>query len=68
MSVFFHFSVVSELIDYQSDTKELPDDDGNTPLHLACKNGHLEVAKMLLIPHLLEVTYANFIPCCEEFS
>lgn len=58
--VYFHFSVVSELIDHQSHTKELRDKNGDTPLHLACKNGHLEVAKMLLNPHLLKAKYANF--------
>lgn len=51
------YSVVSELIHYQSNTKELRDQDENTPLHLACMNGHLEVARMLLVPRLLTEKY-----------
>ena len=56
---FFLHSVVGELIHYQSNTKELQDGDKNTPLHLACMNGYLEVAKMLLAPHLLLKKYVN---------
>jgi len=52
-----HINVVSELIHYQSNTKELRDQDENTPLHLACMNGHLEVARMLLVPRLLTEKY-----------
>ena len=38
-------SVVGELVHYQSGTNELQDQGGNTPLHLACMNGHFEVAR-----------------------
>ena len=44
---------------YQSRTKEFKDEDKNTPLHMACRNGHLEVARMLLAPHLLLEKYVN---------
>ena len=50
-------SVVGELIHYQSNTKELKDKNENTPLHLACTNGHLEVARLLLAPYLLLEKY-----------
>ena len=52
-------SVVGELILYQSNTKELKDGDMNTPLHLACMNGHTEVARMLLTARLLFEKYAD---------
>ena len=55
----FFCSIVSELINYQSKTMEYKDEGKNTPLHLACKNGHLEVAKMLLAPRLLLEKYVN---------
>ena len=50
-------SVVGELIHYQSNTKESEDKNKNTPLHLACANGHLEVVTMLLVSPLLLKKY-----------
>ena len=35
-----------DVVDVISAGKE--NDDGESPLHLACKNGHLEVAQLLL--------------------
>ena len=61
MVFFIPCSVVGELIHYQSNTKELEDKNENTPLHLACMNGHLEVARMLLAPHLLLEKYGYVI-------
>ena len=55
------YSVVGELIYHQSKTQEFRDQDENTPLHLACRNGHLEVAKKLLTRRLLLTEYANTI-------
>ena len=40
--------VVDALIHYQSDTIQDEDEDSNSPLHLACINGHVEVAKVLI--------------------
>ena len=40
--------VVRELIRYQVDTVQDEDEDSNSPLHLACFNGHLAVAKVLI--------------------
>ena len=59
----FLYSVVGELICHQSRTQGYRDQDGNTPLHLACRNGHLEVAKKLLTRRLLSKEYANTIHC-----
>lgn len=58
---FIPCSVVGELIHYQSNTKEFEDKNKNTPLHLACMNGHLEVARMLFAPHLLSEKYGYVI-------
>ena len=40
--------VVRELIRYQHDTIHDEDEDANSPLHLACINGHLGVVKVLI--------------------
>ena len=56
---FFLCSVVGALTDYQSDINKLQDQDGNTPLHLACRNGHLEAARKLFASHLLFEKYAR---------
>ena len=44
-------SVVRALIRYQVDTIVDEDEESNTPLHLACTNGHLQVAKVLIEAH-----------------
>ena len=41
-------SVVRELMRYQIDTIQDEDEDSNSPLHLACINGHVGVAKVLI--------------------
>ena len=41
-------SVVHELIISQHDTIQDEDEDSNSPLHLACINGHVGVAKVLI--------------------
>ena len=40
--------VVRELMRYQVDTIQDEDEDGNSPLHLACINGHVGVVKVLI--------------------
>ena len=40
--------VVRELMRYQIDTMQDEDEDSNSPLHLACINGHVGVAKVLI--------------------
>lgn len=41
------YSVVKELLGYCSNVKDI-DQDGNTPLHLACIHGFVNVAKVLV--------------------
>lgn len=43
-----HLSIVLEIIRKRPDTVFDEDEDGNSPLHLACLNGHHHVAKSLV--------------------
>lgn len=45
---FFGPSVVRELARFKDSLLFDEDDDSNTPLHLACANGHYGMAKVLL--------------------
>lgn len=39
---------MAELQQHCSDLVKSTDENGNTPLHLACMNGYVEVAKILM--------------------
>ena len=41
-------SAMAELQQHCSDLVKSTDENGNTPLHLACMNGYVEVAKLLM--------------------
>ena len=45
---FISLRIVRELIKFQQDAVYDEDEDANSPLHLACFNGHLIVVKALI--------------------
>ena len=47
--------VVKELLNKSVETAIDVDEDGNTPLHLACLSGSLKVARLLITSKVAEV-------------
>ncbi len=46
--LYFHFSVVEALINYERDVLKTGDEDGNTALHIGCLQGNERVVKLLI--------------------
>jgi ankyrin repeat protein len=51
--------VIKYLLNNQNDHSDLIRDHSKTALHLACKNAHDDIIRMLLVYNLIDVNYAN---------